>query len=113
MTYTEEQMQELIKKNLALEQENAKLKDQLGKESFRAEVAEKKYNDLCERCIKFYITERDIVTDTIYAQVTVPRFMIDSELEVALLQSIATMLSKEREREAARVVPVSFKRRGE
>ena len=110
-TYTPEQVKELVQSNLDLIAENTKLTDQMAKATLRAESAEKKYNDLCERCIKFYITDRDIITDTVYAQVTVPRFMINSELEVALLQSIANMLAKEREREAAKVIPESFKRR--
>lgn len=111
MTYTEEQVQDIINQNLALMAENSHLRNNLDEETVRADDAEKKYAELCERCIKFYITDRDITTDTIYASVTVPRFMVESELEVALLQNIATMLSKERAREAARVYPVCFKRR--
>ena len=111
MTYTEEQVQSIIDQNLALMAENTYLRNKVDGETARADSAEKKYNELCERCIKFYITDRDISTDTVYAQVTVPRFMIESELEVALMQSIATMLSKERAREAARVYPICFKRR--
>ena len=98
MTYTEEQVKDLIRANLELAEENAKLKDQLSKEGLMRESAQKKYDDLCESCIRFYITERDITTDTILAQVNVPRFMPQSDFETGLVQQIITTLKAEREK---------------
>jgi len=98
MTYTEEQVKDLIQSNLKLAEENTKLKDQFSKEALLRETAEKKYSDLCERCIKFYVTERDITTDTLFVQVNVPRFMPQSDFETGLVQQIISTLKAERER---------------
>ena len=98
MTYTEEQIRSLVNDNLDLTQQVEKLKDQLSRSEIDRETAEKKYNELCERCMKLYITERDVVTDAIFVQLSVPRFMNDSDLATGITQHLITSAKAERER---------------
>lgn len=105
MTYTEEQVKEIIETNVKLMEAKVglhahinRLEDELSKEKLLRESAEKKYDDLCASCIRFYVTERDITTDTLFAQVNVPRFMSPSDFETAVIQQMLTILKAEREK---------------
>ena len=99
MTYTEEQVQELIQTNLKLSEENAKLQERLAMETIRKESAERKYTELCERCISFYVTSKDIVNDTIFVQTTAPRFMTSDDFSVGVVQHLVNLCNAEREKQ--------------
>ena len=96
-TYTETEVKGIIDENLKHLAEIAKLKEQLSKETQRREFAEKKYSYLCERCMSFYLTRRD-ADDTIYVQVTAPRFMQREDFTKGLVQRIVSACNAERDK---------------
>ena len=98
MTYTEEQIRSIVDENIELLKQVEKLKDQLYRSEISRESAEEKYADLCERCMKLYITDRDITTDAIFVQLNVPRFMNDSDLATGITQHLISSAKAERER---------------
>ena len=97
-TYTEEEVRGLVDENLELMKQMEKIKDQLSRSEISRETAEKKYDELCERCMKLYITDRGITTDTIFVQLNVPRFMTDSDLATGITQHLISSARAERER---------------
>lgn len=97
-TYTEEQVQGLIADNIELLKQVESLKDQLSQSLISRETAEKKYNELCERCMSLYISDRDITTDTIFVQLNVPRFFNDSDFAVGITQNIISSAKAERDK---------------
>lgn len=94
--YTEAQVTEIIQSNLNLVAENTALRDKLSKEALQREEAEKKYANLCERCITAYATCKDIITDSLLVQVSAPRFMSESDFETGMLQHIIKSLKAKR-----------------
>ena len=94
----DEHIKSLVGENTGLLKEVARLKDELQKEKLLRESAENKYNSLCERCISFYITERDITTDTIQVQTTVPRFMTSDDFTMGISQHLINICNAEREK---------------
>lgn len=96
--YTEQEVTKLVQDRLKNLAEIETLKDLLHKEGVARETAVKKYNELCESCIRFYITERQIETDAIFVQVNVPRFMPEEDFETALVESIKSLCLAEREK---------------
>ena len=97
-TYTEEEVRGLVDENLELLKQVESLKDQLSRSEIDRETAVKKYDELCERCMNLYITDRDIPTDTIFVQLNVPRFFNDSNLATGITQHLITSAKAERER---------------
>ena len=97
-TYTEDEVRSLVDENLKHLEEIARLKDQLSQGLIDKECAERKYNELCERCMKLYITERDIVTDAVFVQLNIPRFMTQSDLATGITQHLISLTNAERER---------------
>lgn len=95
--YTEAQVSELIQRNLNLAAENVALRDKLSKEALQREEAEKKYQKLCESCTKAYATHKDIITDCLLIQVSVPRFMSAPDFETGILHIIKSLSEKRRE----------------
>ena len=112
-TYTEAEVRSLIDENLELIKQVESLKDQLSKGLIAKEYAEKKYEDLCERCMKLYISDRDILTDTLFVQLNVPRFMDDSDLSIGIVQHLISSAKAERERAMLDFNTLSRKNRGE
>lgn len=94
--YTEAQVSELIQRNLNLAAENVALRDKLSKEALQREEAEKKYQKLCESCTKAYATHKDIITDCLLIQVSVPRFMSAPDFETGILHIIKSLSEKRR-----------------
>lgn len=97
-TYTEEQVRGLVDENLELLKQVEKLKDQLSRSEISRKTAEDKYNELCKRCMSFYVTERDITTDTLFVQVTAPRFMSQDDFNQGISQHFLSACNAERER---------------
>lgn len=105
MNYTEEQVKEIIETNVKLMEAKIglhahinRLEDELSKEKLLREAAQKKYESLCESCIRFYVTERDITMDTLFAQVHVPRFMSSDDFTVGLFKQVESIFKAEREK---------------
>ena len=98
MTYTEEQIRSIVDENIELLKQVGKLTDQLSRSEIDRETAERKYNELCERCMSFYVTERDITTDTLFVQVTAPRFMSQDDFNQGISQHLLSACNAERER---------------
>lgn len=105
MTYTEEQVKELIETNLKLMEEKKEfdssirnLEEALSKEKLLRESAEKKYSSLCERCINFYVTNKEIDVDSLFIQVNAPRFMNRDDFSKGLIQHIISSCVAERDR---------------
>ena len=95
ITYTEEQVIELIQQNLSLKKENADMAEHIEmcelkveEMAKKVEQAEKKYADLAMRCIEMYAQERDIKTDTISVAVRVPRFMSQDSLADGMFETV-------------------------
>lgn len=97
-TYTEEEVRSLVDENLELLKQVESIKDQLSQSLIDRETAERKYEELCERCMKLYITDRDITTDTLFVQLNVPRFMDDSDLATGITQHLISSAKAERDR---------------
>ena len=105
MTYTEEQVKEIVATNVKLMELKAglhahisKLEEELSKEKLLRESAEKKYSSLCERCMTLYVTDRDIPTDTMFVQVSAPRFMNNDDFAQGITQHIISACVAEREK---------------
>ena len=97
-SYTENEVRELVEENLKHLMEITKLKEQLSKEVRRREFAEKKYSHLCEKCTSFYVTSKDIDVDTMFVQVSAPRFMSNDDFAKGIIQHIVSACVAEREK---------------
>lgn len=97
-TYTEAQVSALLQsQSYSLGAEIAELRSKLHKEGLLREEAEKKYQNLCESCIKAYATHKDIITDCLLVQVSVPRFMSAPDFETGILHIIKSLSEKRSE----------------
>ena len=97
-TYTEDDVRNLVESNIKHIEEIAKLKDQLSKETRGREIAEKRYSDICERCMRLYITDRDITSDTLFVQVIAPRFMSKDDFNRGITQHLISACTAERDK---------------
>lgn len=97
-TYTQDEVRSLVDENLELLKQVERLKDQLSRSEIDRETAARKYDELCERCMNLYITDRDIPMDTIFVQLNVPRFMSESDFTTGITQHLITSAKAERER---------------
>lgn len=98
MTYTEEQIQGLINDIVNLSKKVKELEDKLEQEHSSRKWAEERYNDLCERCMSLYISEKNITTDAIFVQLNVPRFMSDSDFATGITQHLISSAKAERDK---------------
>ena len=99
ITYTEEQVIELIRENIALKKEKEETQEwlkgydrEMSDREAKAEQAEGKYADLASRCIELYVCERNIMTDTITVEVRAPRFMTQENLADAMFVHIKNLI---------------------
>lgn len=106
ITYTEEQVKELIQENLYLKKENAEMQDYVNQCNnhadelkARAENFEKAYTDMAMRCIDMYVSKKSVEVDTIEVKVIVPRFMSQDDLSYGLLESIKNTILCERDKQ--------------
>lgn len=97
MTYTEEQVKELIKKNIALQEKVASLEKTVAVEKCRADSAEENFKAMSARCIDLFVTHKNIGIDSIVVDVRVPKFMSQDDLSIALAESIKNLVLQERE----------------
>lgn len=97
-SYTEEEVKALIDENLKLIKELTHTQEELEEESRLRRSAEKNYFNLCERCMKFYITDRDIVEDTIFVQAMAPRFMTKEDFNNGVAMHLINLCVSEREK---------------
>ena len=98
-TYTEAQVSALLQsQSKSLNAEIVELKSRLRKEGLLREEAEKKYQKLCESCITAYATHKEITTDTVFIQVSAPRFLTATDFENGVIPHILRSLGIERER---------------
>lgn len=95
MTYTEEQVRDLINENIALKNELGHLSDKLRETEKGKEQAEEKYHNICERCIHLYL-QKSPFDDTISVKVKAPRFMSDADFETGVVRTIVAMLAAKR-----------------
>ena len=105
ITYTEEQVKELIQENLYLKKENAEMQEYVNQCNNHVDEVEleyknlkKAYTDMAMRCIDMYISKKSVEVDTIEVKVIVPRFMSQDDLSYGLLESIKNSILCERDK---------------
>lgn len=93
-----EELRSVIEENFNLSSELRKVQEKLEEETRLRKSAEEKYFNLCERCMCFYVTNKDILNDVLLVSVNVPRFMSQDEFTTGLTQHIISACSAEREK---------------
>ena len=92
-----EELRSLVEENFTLASELRKTQEKLEEETRLRKSAEEKYFNLCERCMCFYVTNKDIMNDTLLVSVSVPRFMSQDEFTDGLTRRIISACNIERE----------------
>lgn len=104
ITYTEEQVKELIRENLSLKKENEEMlfhikQCEQSAEKYKrdVELAERKYTDLCTRCIEVgFSDDRKLRSDSINVSVQIPAFLTQEAVSIGLVEHIKNRVLRDR-----------------
>ena len=96
MTYTEEQVKEIIKTNLDLKERVLRLEKELSECKDKAQITENAYNSLTKRCTEMYLSTEGIITELFNVQVRIPAFMSNNDVLVAITQQVQSFVVAER-----------------